>query len=254
MTLHVPPGSPETEEAGAGKPSFRIFILGARSESSLPAHVWEQLSLLFPSVSIQLHFVGPQVSLPKSLANQSGFNGQPSSQSTSESNGTQTPPPKEEEVSSQTQDLSAATEEDQKSYVPNVYQPPTPAPIPVLKNTRSSIDIYGAPSYTVPYAYQLSITGIQALYSVIHEQFAETFDPYTDCFFLFSPASALNACVAGYSAMGTNTLRGTSLPLDAIFGVPIWRDSDTLYCVSMRWSASSGQHIGNVTDMHQQDE
>ena len=55
MTLHVPPGSPETEEAGAGKPSFRIFILGARSESSLPAHVWEQLSLLFPSVSIQLH-------------------------------------------------------------------------------------------------------------------------------------------------------------------------------------------------------
>ena len=220
MTLHVPPGSPETEEAGAGKPSFRIFILGARSESSLPAHVWEQLSLLFPSVSIQLHFVGPQVSLPKSLANQSGFNGQPSSQNTSESNGTQTPPPKEEEVSSQTRDLSAATEEDQKSYVPNVYQPPTPAPIPVLKNTRSSIDVYGAPSYTVPYAYQLSITGIQAPYSVIHEQFAETFDPYTDCFFLFSPGLGFPSPTGAMTESGEPMLQinsptewGGTLPL-----------------------------------------
>lgn len=41
-------------------------------------------------------------------------------------------------------------------------------------------------------------------------------------------------------AVGTLTVRGASLPLAAMLGVPIWRESCTPYCVSMRWNASSG--------------
>ncbi|KIM61930.1 hypothetical protein SCLCIDRAFT_1215545, partial [Scleroderma citrinum Foug A] len=48
-------------------------------------------------------------------------------------------------------------------------------------------NLYGVPSYTIPYFPQLTITGIQANYSEVHPQFQETFDPYTDAFFLFSP-------------------------------------------------------------------
>ena len=43
--LHVPMGSPETAIQAVDKPQMRIFILGARAESSLPPHVWEQLGL-----------------------------------------------------------------------------------------------------------------------------------------------------------------------------------------------------------------
>lgn len=44
---------------------LRIFVLGARAESSLPPHVWQQLSHLFPeSVSFHIYFIGPEVALP----------------------------------------------------------------------------------------------------------------------------------------------------------------------------------------------
>ncbi|CAI8500504.1 unnamed protein product [Pichia kudriavzevii] len=39
---------------------MRIFLLNARSESLLPAHVWKELTYLFPGVTFELHFVGPQ--------------------------------------------------------------------------------------------------------------------------------------------------------------------------------------------------
>ncbi|TFK55168.1 hypothetical protein OE88DRAFT_1674826 [Heliocybe sulcata] len=148
-TLHVPPGAPETEEASATKPEVRIFILGARAESSLPAHVWEQLHMLFPAAILHIFFVGPQVSLPDFAKSKKNMKN-----------------PK---------------------YVPNIYNPPTPPPIPVQKFTRQSIDRYNVPSYTTPYNHQLTITGMQANYVDVHAQFQETFDPYTDCFFLFNP-------------------------------------------------------------------
>ncbi|KIM49265.1 hypothetical protein M413DRAFT_61031 [Hebeloma cylindrosporum] len=129
-TLHVPPGAPETEEATVGKPQVRIFILGARAESSLPPHVWEQLCMLFPSTHFHLFFIGPQVSLPK---------------------------------------------------------PPGSGPIERLRHTRSSLERYGVPSYTVPYTPQLTITGMQANYAEVHAQFQHTLDPYSDMFFFFSP-------------------------------------------------------------------
>src|ERR1700712_443724 len=41
-------------------PPVRLFILGARAESSLPREVWIQLSHLFPRVSFHLIFIGPE--------------------------------------------------------------------------------------------------------------------------------------------------------------------------------------------------
>ncbi|KAL1944585.1 hypothetical protein VTO73DRAFT_3015 [Trametes versicolor] len=188
--LHVPPGAPETPEAAATKPQMRIFILGARAESALPPHVWEQLCMLFPSALFHLYFIGPQVSLPKPISELN--KGPASSRSTkattssaeagaSSSTSSDTAPAPSEPAEQQ------QPEEEKPVYVPNVYQPPTPAPIMRLKRTRESIQEFGVPSYTVPYTPQLTITGMQANYAEVHAQFQETFDPYTDCFFLFSP-------------------------------------------------------------------
>ncbi|KAH9997252.1 hypothetical protein BJV77DRAFT_984189 [Russula vinacea] len=157
LTLHGPTGTPETEEASIDKPQMRIFILGARAESSLPPHVWEQLTLLFPAALFHLYFIGPQVSLPKPPATVS-------SHSTSAGFG-----------------LAAPAKSDEEK------PPPTPAPISRHRRTRSSIERYGIPSYTVPYTPQLTITGMQCNYHEVHAQFQETFDPYTDLFFMFSP-------------------------------------------------------------------
>uniref|UniRef100_D8PVV1 Uncharacterized protein n=1 Tax=Schizophyllum commune (strain H4-8 / FGSC 9210) TaxID=578458 RepID=D8PVV1_SCHCM len=137
-TLHVPTGTPETPEHAAGKPQVRVFILGARGESSLPVHVWEQLTMLFPSSNLHIIFIGPQ---------------------------------------------------ERPIYSPNVYMPKTPKPIPAQPYTRNAIQKYGAPSYTTPYTHALTVTGIRSSYtSDLHnEHFADTLDPYSDCFFLFSP-------------------------------------------------------------------
>lgn len=169
-TLHVPPGAPETEEAAVGKPQVRIFILGARAESSLPPHVWEQLTMLFPSTHFHLFFIGPQVSLPKP----------PGAQATPEAIKNNNDPPKESVA-------EKAKEDEKPTYLPNVYQPPTPNPIERLRHTRSSLQRYGVPSYTVPYTPQLTITGMQANYADVHAQFQHTLDPYSDVFFFFSP-------------------------------------------------------------------
>ncbi|KAF2466234.1 uncharacterized protein BDR25DRAFT_76790 [Lindgomyces ingoldianus] len=41
-------------------PSVRIFILGARAESSLPRETWMQMAYLFHRVQFSLHFIGPE--------------------------------------------------------------------------------------------------------------------------------------------------------------------------------------------------
>ncbi|KAL0947411.1 hypothetical protein HGRIS_013524 [Hohenbuehelia grisea] len=180
-TLHVPTGAPETEENAVGKAQVRIFILGARAESSLPPHVWEQLTMLFPSTHFHLFFIGPQVSLPKPPRSQS----KPAVFEVPSSDASVSPTPQGEAASPE--ERNTAIEEKQPTYVPNVYEPPTPAPIQRLKRTRSSIERYGVPSYTVPYTPQLTITGMQANYADVHAQFADSLDPYSDLFFMFSP-------------------------------------------------------------------
>ena len=47
-------------------PRMRVFILGARAESSLPRDVWHQLPYLFPRVSFHLHLIGPESMLNRS--------------------------------------------------------------------------------------------------------------------------------------------------------------------------------------------
>ncbi|TDL24746.1 hypothetical protein BD410DRAFT_837676 [Rickenella mellea] len=231
-TLHPPIGTPETEEAGVGKPSARVFILGARAESSLPAYVWEQLSMVFPSAYVHVHFIGPQVSLPKNVSGQStteSNTSESSSPSTTEHRASADPTPveKEELTASRSAETSPSAEQDppsspdpKPSYLPNLYQPPTPAPIQPLKRTRSSLEIYGAPAYTSPFSPQLTLTGIQSTYVALHPQFSETFDPYTDCFFLFSPGFGFPSPTGATTESGEPLLQvasptewGETLPL-----------------------------------------
>ncbi|KLO05961.1 hypothetical protein SCHPADRAFT_883238 [Schizopora paradoxa] len=216
-TLHVPLGSPDTEEAGVGKPTFRVFVLGARAESSLPPHIWEQLSLLFPSVSMHIHFVGPQVSLPKLDKNKTQSAAQTDSSSPSSASTAETT---KDQVAQEGNSNNSEVEESKSSYVPNVYQPPTPPPIPVQRWTRSSIDVYGLPSYTVPYAPQMSITGIQAPYESIHPHLFDSLDPYTDVFFLFSPGLGFPSSSGAVTETGEPVLQinspsewGDTLPM-----------------------------------------
>ena len=166
-TLHVAPGAPETAEAATGKPQVRVFILGARAESSLPPHVWEQLCMLFPSTHFHLFFIGPQVSLPKLSKSQMS-----SSPTAGASESVFRPIEANHE--------EPAVERKTPIYLPNIYEPPTPAPISRMKRTRSSVERYGVPSYTVAYTPQLTITGMQANYAEVHAQFQYTLDPYSD--------------------------------------------------------------------------
>jgi len=61
-TLHPPKtgGGAGIKGLRPEAPPVRIFILGARAESSLPRNVWVQLSHLFPRGKFHLIFVGPE--------------------------------------------------------------------------------------------------------------------------------------------------------------------------------------------------
>ena len=137
MNLHVPPGTPETEEQAADKPQMRIFILGARAESSLPPHVWEQLCMMFPAALFHLYFIGPQVSLPRPA----DWDKKPTAQKVPEQNiASKSPPTATDENASTAESTEVAKKEEEKPvYLPNVYEPPTPAPIipPILHRAGS---------------------------------------------------------------------------------------------------------------------
>ena len=59
-----PPRTGESATSVAGlrlsSPPVRVFVLGARAESSLPREVWVQLSFLFPRSPIHLILIGPE--------------------------------------------------------------------------------------------------------------------------------------------------------------------------------------------------
>ncbi|RAH71222.1 putative mRNA processing protein (Mss51) [Aspergillus aculeatinus CBS 121060] len=61
-TLHPPKTGEGVDIRGLRlkAPPVRIFILGARAESSLPREVWLQLSYIFPRSLIHLIFIGPE--------------------------------------------------------------------------------------------------------------------------------------------------------------------------------------------------
>ncbi|KAJ7702311.1 zinc-finger of mitochondrial splicing suppressor 51-domain-containing protein [Mycena rosella] len=183
-TLHVPLGAPETAEAQVGKPQVRVFILGARAESSLPVHVWEQLCLLFPAAQLHIFFIGPQVSLPKPETPAAPMQFQPSTPSPPDP--AQTPDkPAETTVPAKLDPLKEL--QNRTEYLPNVYKPPAPMAIDRQKYTRNAINRYGVPSYTTPYTKELTVTGLRTNYIDVHHHFSETLDPYSDVFFFFSP-------------------------------------------------------------------
>ncbi|KAE8146029.1 Oxysterol-binding protein-domain-containing protein [Aspergillus avenaceus] len=61
-TLHPPKTGEGVDIQGLRlkAPPVRVFILGARAESSLPREVWLQLSYIFPRSLIHLIFIGPE--------------------------------------------------------------------------------------------------------------------------------------------------------------------------------------------------
>lgn len=63
-SLHAPIGSAPSPETRNAKIPIRVFVLGARAESSLPPHIYEQINYLFPFTQFQIYFVGPQAALP----------------------------------------------------------------------------------------------------------------------------------------------------------------------------------------------
>lgn len=61
-TLHPPRtgGGTEVKNLRLEAPPVRLFVLGARAESSLPRDAWVQLAHLFPRSSFHLIFIGPE--------------------------------------------------------------------------------------------------------------------------------------------------------------------------------------------------
>lgn len=76
-TLH-PPEKEGAAKAGLPPAPLRIFVLGARAESSLPSHVLAQLSHLFPSIPLHLVFIGPEAYIPAPAPTRSTFSSSPS--------------------------------------------------------------------------------------------------------------------------------------------------------------------------------
>ncbi|KAH8153475.1 uncharacterized protein LAJ45_02288 [Morchella importuna] len=61
-TLHPPKtgGGKDMKGIRITPPPVRIFMLGARAESSLPREVWHQLTHMFPISTFHLVFIGPE--------------------------------------------------------------------------------------------------------------------------------------------------------------------------------------------------
>lgn len=61
-TLHPPKSGEGLDVKGLRPtpPAMRIFVLGARAESSLPRDAWVELAHLFPDSKIHLIFIGPE--------------------------------------------------------------------------------------------------------------------------------------------------------------------------------------------------
>jgi splicing suppressor protein 51 len=131
-----------------------VFILGARAESSLPPHVWEQITYLFPFTQFKIYFIGPQAALPA----------KPS-------------------ISLSSERSTSKTVTDPRQ----IYSPATPVPSSETTGRgRVDTDNYGVPSYTLSVSSTLQLITLQARYEDVHEQFGP-FDPYTDVFFTFCP-------------------------------------------------------------------
>ncbi|ORY01138.1 hypothetical protein K493DRAFT_210083 [Basidiobolus meristosporus CBS 931.73] len=53
--------------------TIRVFILGARAESQLPSHIYNQITYLFPETAFHLYFVGPEAVPPNMQAGTNNY-------------------------------------------------------------------------------------------------------------------------------------------------------------------------------------
>lgn len=165
---------------------MRVFILGARSESSLPPHVWQQLPYLFPGCHFHLFFIGPQVSLPNKK--------EPPSLPD---------PPNKAPVS----DSPSATS------TTKVYEPETPTTNLGSAKVRDREVYYGVPSYTTSVSASLTLTSLRATYHEVHAQFGHL-DPFQDVFFAFSPGFGFPSPTSPHlTQVASSSEWGPELPL-----------------------------------------
>ncbi|KZO95704.1 hypothetical protein CALVIDRAFT_555477 [Calocera viscosa TUFC12733] len=158
------------ENALALQDTIRIFIIGARAESSLPPHVWEQLNFCFPNVNLHIHFIGPQAALPATPPPPG-----PATPTTAKAKAEPSPPAPQGQPIAKEEASPLA-----------IWNPPTPVLAEAGRRSRSEVAKYGVPAYTDPRNRMLTLTAIQSRYEHMHEQFGP-FDPYTDVFFFFCP-------------------------------------------------------------------
>lgn len=146
-------GAVPSADTRNAKIPIRIFILGARAESSLPPHVFDQISHLFPYTRFKIYFIGPQAALPAQAAG--------------------------------VKPAVPGSDADNKER--GVYSPPTPR-VNSETEGKGYFDTtqYGVPAYTISTSETMKLTTLQAPYESVHEQFGP-FDPYTDVFFTFCP-------------------------------------------------------------------
>ncbi|KAG8993295.1 translational activator for mitochondrial COX1 [Tulasnella sp. JGI-2019a] len=159
--LHTPSNIELSPRDKAERPPIRIFILGARSESSLPPLIWQQIGCLFTSSVFHIYLIGPQASMP----NNNAAHTTPTTSSASAEGPT------------------ANTEE---KRIQHGYEPPILPISSDVVNPRDQERNYGVPSYSVTASPNVRVVGIKANYHDVHAQFAP-FDPYSDVFFAFSP-------------------------------------------------------------------
>ncbi|BEJ14093.1 hypothetical protein CspHIS471_0312670 [Cutaneotrichosporon sp. HIS471] len=62
--LHPPPGTSAEDIDIRPMAPFRVFLLGARGESTLPADIWLQLANVFPRTPFNIYFIGPEAGIP----------------------------------------------------------------------------------------------------------------------------------------------------------------------------------------------
>ncbi|KAE8246431.1 hypothetical protein A4X06_0g5018 [Tilletia controversa] len=156
------------------KPSLdvvRIFVVGARAESTLPPPIWDQLTYMFPGVALHIFMIGPEAVIPDGVGagTVETYSGHPSI------------------FKANSADASAEGknkgEDDAAAGSPKHSAVGSPVSTHRSKLRKSN---YGFPSRTLVVSPGLTITTIRSNYEDVHAQF-EPFDPYTDVFFAFSP-------------------------------------------------------------------
>ncbi|KAJ9091577.1 hypothetical protein QFC19_009033 [Naganishia cerealis] len=165
-SLHPPMGATPSATTRNAKIPIRIFVLGARAESSLPPHVWDQLSHLFPFTRFELFFIGPQAALPPA----------------------RNPQQQQQKQIDDDAEAPVSSPADEDNARRGIYSPSTPAANSETTSRGTVLDTteYGVPAYTLHTSETIKLTTLRAKYEDVHAQFGP-FDPYTDLFFAFCP-------------------------------------------------------------------